>query len=157
LPINIITQILGQQGIASETAAVAAALAGGSASRAIKIASEEVMAERSDIIPAICAISRREIGRLFKVSEEYAADRGKAAEILELTVSFMRDALLLHHGGSNIVNRDMEPLARQEAGRFSAEALLQRIEWVSETLRAIKRNANARLALDVLFMRLASH
>lgn len=157
LSVDILEQILEQQGNDQETAAVAAALADGSASRAMKIATEEVITERQSIIPAICSLSRSEIGRLFKAAEEYAADRGKAAEILELIVSFLRDVLLIRHGGSDIVNRDMEPLARQEAGRFTTDELLQRIEWATDALRTIRRNANARLALDVLFLRLAAH
>ncbi len=86
-----------------------------------------------------------------------AGDKEKTLELLELLTAFQRDALLLQNGSPEIVNSDLLPLIEQEATGFSGENIMERIGHVAETRRAILSNVNARLALEVLFMRLAEN
>jgi DNA polymerase-3 subunit delta' len=136
-------------------AAIAASLAGGSLKKALEIGEEEALASRKHFLEKVTSFSLQGIAPLFAAAEELAADRETALEMLELLTAFLRDVLHLQGGMQQVVNADLLPLLRQEAGKRTAKTTMERIEWVSEARNAIQRNVNLRLALEILFMRLA--
>jgi DNA polymerase-3 subunit delta' len=155
LPETLIADFLRNRGNTPEMAGVAASLAGGSLKRAIEIGAEETLASRRHFLERVTAFSLREIAPLFAAAEELAADRETAFEKLELLTAFMRDVLHLQGGMQEVVNTDLLPLLRREADKRTAVSTMEQIERVSEARHAIQRNVNPRLALEVLFMRLA--
>ena len=150
-----IEDYLERQGTDGETAALAASLAGGSLGKALALAGESAIEERSAFLDRVAALTLRDTAPLFAAAEELAGDKEKTLTLLQLLTTFLRDALLLQGGSEEIVNRDLLPLIRREAGRFTTQRLLARLEAVAEAERALARNVNARLAIEVLFMRLA--
>ena len=76
-------------------------------------------------------------------------------EMLELVAAFMRDIMLLQRGCLEVVNGDLLPILQREAVHCSPQMIMERIQQVYEARQAILRNVNPRLALEVLFMRLA--
>jgi DNA polymerase-3 subunit delta' len=155
LPLHTIESHLVQEGSDAETAALAASLAGGSLSRALGFVGEAALTERSLFLERIAALTLRDATPLFAAAEELAADKEKALTLLQLLTTFLRDVLLLQGGSGEIVNRDLLPLLEREATRFTSARVLERLEAVAEGERALLRNVNPRLALEVLFMRLA--
>ncbi len=155
LPEALIADFLRNGGSAPEMAAIAASLAGGSLKKALEIVAEETLASRKYFLERVTTLSLKDIAPLFTTAEELAADREAALEKLELLAAFLRDVLHLQGGVQDVVNADLLPLLRQEAENRTAAATMERIERVSEARSAIKRNVNLRLALEVLFMRLA--
>lgn len=155
IPTEEIVEFLIRQGTPAETAQVAASLADGSITRGLALCSEEIMAQRSAIISAACGLRRQEIPNLFALGEMFDKDRERADQAVELLVSFWRDMLLLRSGAGQLVNMDFLPLLQDEADRRSERTILENIEQLGRTKVAIKRNANVRLALDVLSMKLA--
>jgi hypothetical protein len=55
-----------------------------------------------------------------------------------------------------ILNQDCLEVVQRKARDYTVDDLLGKIMTVSDTQRAISRNANRRLALEVMVMRLAS-
>ncbi|HZV81289.1 MAG TPA: DNA polymerase III subunit delta' C-terminal domain-containing protein, partial [Geobacteraceae bacterium] len=102
-----------------------------------------------------CGLNRQEVLPLFTLGEMFDKEREKATQAIDLLTSFWRDMLLLRSGSSQIVNRDLLALLQQEAAKRSETAIIGNIEQLSRTRGAILRNANVRLALDVLSMKLA--
>jgi DNA polymerase-3 subunit delta' len=150
-----IETFLRNRGTDAETAQVAASLADGSITRGLALCSEEIMANRTAIITAACNLHRQEMLPLFTLGEMFDKDREKSTQAIELLTSFWRDMLLLRCGSGQVVNRDMLPLLQQESAKRSERTLMDNIEQLDRTRGAILRNANVRLALDVLSMRLA--
>jgi DNA polymerase-3 subunit delta' len=63
--------------------------------------------------------------------------------------------MLLLSGGKEMAHKDLMPLLQEEAARSTLEETMERIDLVSRSRQALLRNVNPRLALEVLFMRLA--
>jgi DNA polymerase-3 subunit delta' len=151
-----IQDFLVKQGVTTATAQVAASLAGGSISRALSLCNEEIMNDRNAIINAACNLSRRNMAELFGFGELFDKERDKATQTLDLLTSFWRDMLLLQHGSQQIVNNDLLPLLEKESGRRPGRTLLGEIEYLGHIRNALLRNANVRLTMDMLAMKLAA-
>ena len=74
---------------------------------------------------------------------------------LDLLLSFARDTVYLNAGCPEIVNTTIRPALKAFAARFTLERALQMLGDIMETRRAVQRNANNKLALDCLFMKMA--
>jgi DNA polymerase-3 subunit delta' len=96
------------------------------------------------------------ISQLFSRSEKIAAEKEDLPELLDLLVTFLRDILHVLSGSHEIVNRDLLELVQRESMSRSPERVMEMIEQVIETRTSLRRNVNARLAVDVLLMRLAA-
>jgi len=155
VPVAEIAAYLESAGIDHDSARVAASLADGSIAKAASLCSEELMAERADVIARACSLSANNMNDLFSFGELFDKDREKTLKFLEILTSFWRDMLHLASGSCEVVNSDLSPLLERETSRRSAEVLLRGLESLGKTRQAILRNANVRLAMDVLSMQLA--
>ena len=155
LPEATIAALLRATGSAPEAARIAASLAGGSMRKAAEISEETALVKRKGFLERISTLSLGEITPLFALAEELAGDKEDTLEMLELLTAFLRDVLLLHGGSPGVVNSDLLPLLERDAARFPEGTIMEKISHVAEARRALLCNVNPRLALEVLFMRLA--
>jgi len=58
-------------------------------------------------------------------------------------------------GCGDIINSSIRPVLEGLAGRLNLQRTLQITDDILETRRSVQRNANAKLALDTLFMKMA--
>ena len=156
VPVGEIAGFLQGSDIDEGSARVAAALADGSIARALNLCSVEIMAERSTVISTACNLSANSMSDIFAFGELLDKDREKALQALDILTSFWRDMLHLRSGSAEIVNSDLAALLEKETSRRSIELLLLGVENLGKTRQAILRNANVRLAMDVLSMQLAT-
>ncbi len=154
LPERLIEEQLLAAGRDQAAARLAASLAGGSLGKALE-EDEAVSVDRSSLLERLRTLSLSDTAPLFAAAEEMAANREEAMEQLEVLASLLRDVLLIQGGSDAVVNRDILPLLENEAARLSRERNLERINHTMEARQALMRNANPRLTLDVLLMRLA--
>jgi DNA polymerase III subunit delta' len=155
LPQTAVEQLLLGRGCSPENARTAAALAGGSIKTAIDISEEEALADRKALLERIDALTTREMGPLFAAAEELGRDREKTEEMLDLLTAYQRDVMLMQGGSRELVNGDLVTLIERHAARFSPDETMDRISAILGARAALQRNVNPRLALEVLFMRLA--
>lgn len=155
VPEEELAALLVARGVVAETARVAAALADGSVARAIDFCEAAHGNDRREIIEMACRISKAEMSSSFAFGELFDKERDKALQSLELLLGFWRDMLHLQSGAPATVNRDLHDLLARETGRRSSTALMDGIEILLHTRRVIQRNANVRLAMDLLGMKLA--
>jgi DNA polymerase-3 subunit delta' len=156
VPADEITALLTAQGTDVATAGVAALLADGSVARAIELCSSDGSASRHDIITRACRMSLTDMTGIFAFGEMFDKDRDRALRSLDFLLSFWRDMLKNRTGATDAVNMDLAALLAAEAGRRSNTALIEGLETIMKTRQAILRNANVRLAMDVLGMKLAA-
>ncbi len=155
LPQTAVEEFLLGRDCAPETARIAASLAGGSLEKALEISAEEALADRKKLLERLDSLSTLEMAPLFSAAEELAGDKEKAMETLDLLATYLRDLLLMRGGSAELVNSDLLPLIERNVSRFSLDDIMERIGNVFEARHALQRNVNPRLALEVLFMRLA--
>lgn len=135
-------------------ARLAASLAGGSLGKAL--GDEEAdSVDRAALLKRLGAFSLSDTAPLFAAAEEMASNREQALKQLDVLTSLLRDILLIQGGSDDVINRDIFPLLENEATRLSRERNIERITNTMEARQALMRNANPRLTLDVLLMRLA--
>lgn len=151
-----IEKLLASRGVEPDTARISASLADGSVGKAVALCSEESVQDRVEIIEKACALSLKEMASLFAFGELFDKDREKAVHSLDLLLSFWRDMLHIRSGSVDPVNRDLHQTLLKESGCRSDGSILDGIETILRTRQAIQRNANVRLAMDVLSMRLAA-
>lgn len=152
---DTVRDCLVERGVAPDTAVTAAAVARGSIGKALEICGQETLSDRQDRIAEFSAVSLSDIAGLFTLSERISAEKNDTAAILDTFVSYLRDVQTLLYGGSDIANRDLLPLIEREAARLTPDRVMKRIASVMAARQALQYNANTRLALDLLFIRLA--
>ena len=139
-----------------EAARVAATLSGGSLKRGMEIAADGVLDGRGSFLERVLALNLREVNALFAAAEELAADKEGLPGLLELLLSFLRDVLIYRSTPGALANADLEQLVAREAERCSEQRVMALLEQLVAMRRLLARNVNARLALEVFFMRLAA-
>jgi DNA polymerase III subunit delta' len=144
-----------RDGFPAEAARVAATLSGGSLRRGIEIATDGVLEGRGTFLERITALSLNDAAALFASAEEFAADKEGLPGLLELLLSFLRDILIYRATPGALANADLAPLIAREAARCSEGRIMELIEQLIAMRRMLARNVNARLALEVFFMRFA--
>jgi DNA polymerase III subunit delta' len=156
LPAELIEERLLRDHFPAEAARVAATLCGGSLKRGIEIATDGVLESRGSFLERVLGLKLNDAATLFAAAEEFAADKDGLPGLLELLLSFLRDVLIYRSTPAALANADLEPLVAREAERTSERRVMELIEQLLNMQRMLARNVNARLALDVFFMRLAA-
>lgn len=154
LPEELIEEQLIASGRDRAAARLAASLAGGSLGKALGDEEADTV-DRQALLERLWTLSLGDTAPLFAAAEEMAANREQALKQLDVLASLLRDVLLIQGGSDAVVNRDIMPFLESEAARLSRERNLERISHTMEARQALMRNANPRLTLDVLLMRLA--
>ncbi len=147
--------ILVRHGRTPEAAAAAAALAGGSAERALALDVEEARATRDRIVQDVWGRSDSLVSVLER-AEELARDRAKLVTALEILASFTRDLAVAKVGGASaaLVHSDCRAEAARLAAGCSMEAILAIHEAQVEALRALMKNANPRFTVERMLLRM---
>jgi DNA polymerase III subunit delta' len=150
-----VLSLLERSGMAAETAALVAPMSGGSLQRALELDNEALTARREAVLSRVGQLTIHRIATVFDASEELSGNRDATLELLDMLLSFFRDAVHLGAGSEEIVNRSVRPAIESIATRRSFPRNLELLESIYETRRDVQRNANPKLALDHLFMSIA--
>jgi DNA polymerase-3 subunit delta' len=155
-PTRIAAVLRERVGLDEDTAMAIAVLAKGSLGKALFSDTNQWMDWRRDLLERIGSISDVSTQTLFAFAEALARDKDRLQDAMVVIMVWFRDLLMCKFHPDKILNRDfMEEIHRTSRG-FSVDDLFERILAVFATQRAILRNANRRLALEVMMMRLCS-
>ena len=161
IPRRVLQTLLTERhGVDPDAAFLAAALSGGSLTRALRCSQEDWRARRSWLIAAIGLdrpemLGSRPLGTLLAVAEKLAAQKDWIPEALDLIVAWLRDLLIFRHAPGRLINQDQAALVGRAAAGLPDEVLLQRIQAVAGAQRQIAANLNPRLVLERLMLQLA--
>jgi DNA polymerase-3 subunit delta' len=153
-PEHVLT-LLERGGMTQEAAALVAPMAGGSLQRALELDNEALVERREAVLSKMGQLDLNRIATVFDAAEELSGNRDATLELLDMLLSFYRDAVHLGAGSGDIVNRSSRSAIESIATRRSFPRNLELLERIHETRRDVQRNANPKLALDHLFMVMA--
>jgi DNA polymerase-3 subunit delta' len=142
-------------GMAPDAADLLAPMSEGSMHRAGELDNDALAARRDLLVTHLSALDIGRISSVFDTAEELAGNRDETIASLDLVLSFVRDTVYLHAGCTDIVNTSIRPALEKFASRCTRAGALQLLGATIETRRAVQRNANNKLALDCLFMKMA--
>jgi DNA polymerase-3 subunit delta' len=150
-----IEQVLGGLGLESDAAEIraAAALAEGSAKRALRLLEGEQMAFiRSTVAGLLGAAGGRDAVPVFEVAAEAGRDRQLLLETLDVLTVWLRDILLCREGldAQRVVNTDRIEALREEANRRSRATIIRQVRAVDEARAALRGNVHPTLVLENL-------
>ena len=153
LKIKEIKEILVKEHSMDEAAAhILAHLSSGRLGEALKFKDEDVFERRQSIINSALRKSLTEL--LFD-----DVPRDKIKLYLDILLTYFRDILTVKAGAdcSTLVNIDKKDIIQGEAKRLSFEYLENSINNIISTFGYLDRNANAKLAMSVLALKVAGN
>jgi DNA polymerase-3 subunit delta' len=150
-PEHVLT-LLERNGMAPDTAALIAPMSGGSLQKALELDNESLAIRREAVLSRVSQMNIGRIATVFDAAEELSGNRDATLELLDMLLSFFRDAVHLGAGNGDIVNRSVRGAIESIAAKRSFPRNLELLERIYETRRDVQRNANPKLALDHLFM-----
>lgn len=146
-------------GLSSENAQVLAAMANGSLNRAVDLHRSGWQRHRDWLLTASGLgnaemMSSRPIGLLLAFAERLAARRNMVPISLETMLSWLRDLLVCRHDQLRVINSDLIDKLAKVSQKIPEAAALKMMEIIMTTQKDIEANANLRLALEVMMLRL---
>ncbi len=157
LPEELIRNFLERElGIESSRASLLARLSEGCIGKALElIEDEEAFRRREEDLDALLLILRSDIVARLEWVESAGKDTERLQEMLRRWILAMRDMLLILEGAQQmIVNLDFKEKMTPLALRLGKEKIRSGLKDLRFILEALNRNANPRIALDVLMLRL---
>jgi DNA polymerase-3 subunit delta' len=108
--------------------------------------------EHLDALNAVLSEGRAE--RLMRAGD-LAKEAEALPELLEQWIGWWRDVLLIQHGETaRLTNVDREEDLREHAARFRLEEVESALKSLHATVRYLGQSVNARLAMEVLLLKL---
>ena len=166
LGVREIEEILRRRGIAERVAGPAAAVAGGSAGRALQMTSRDQERTRAAAVGLLRSVStaRDARGRLAGAKDfaagkrskrAPAADRQELRERLRAVASLLRDAAVVSAGaGVQLANADIDGPLRELAATWGGARGPRAFAAVAEALDAMDRNVSPKVVADRVACRL---
>ena len=146
--------------VAPDRADLLARLSGGCPGWALlALRDESVLAEREERLAdfaRLCDAGTHErLAYAAELAGLFGKGRDRAADTLSAWLQWWRDIMLIKCGNSRwIINADREEALRRQAERHTPSAIRAFMQAIGRTGRELEQNANPRLALEVLLLRM---
>ncbi len=140
--------------VSGERAELLAHLAGGRLGWAVSAANDgEVLEKREGRLNELRNLLSASRAARFAYAESLARDREALRETLELWLGWWRDVLLVaSEARTQPINIDQVDTLRRAAQKTGLDSAAKAVEAIQRTLVILTRNANAKLALEVLLL-----
>lgn len=147
-------------GIDQDRAVELAPLAGGSLARAMRLASgDEQWPLRTKSLELVKRLPGMNRVQALATAEEIANDRNEAVEILELLLVWFRDLLVYHYTEKKelLLNQDQINQIVEQVISYDPLQLTAILEEIKSAKEKIVANANTRMTLEVLMLKIHSY
>lgn len=156
--------LVNQQGLEPDEAIILATIANGSFSKALSMIKPlnkiNWINKRNWLINASGldkpeTLSLQPIRSLLAFAEKLSKNKEILSDSLEVIKSWLRDLIIYKYYPEKIINRDLTHMIRYASQKSTVKSVLSKIDAIQSAQRDIKANANVRLTLEVMTMRLA--
>lgn len=161
LPLSLITDVLVRDyQVAPDKADLLSRLSGGCLGWALQaLRDETVLTDREQRLAnfaALCAAGTRDrLAYAAELAALFARGRDRLGEVLAAWLQWWRDMLLIKYENRQwIVNVDQQESLASQADRIEAESIARFMRDIRVTGEQLELNANPRLALEVLMLRM---
>jgi DNA polymerase-3 subunit delta' len=155
LPLPLVSNwLMAEKGLNEEEAHLLASLSEGSPGKALEIREEIQQIPRDDLLTAFIGLKFLSFEKKEYWAESLSSDRENLILMLEVAKTLLRDLIMMKTSKdrTKLIHSDllkkMEPLALN----WNLRSLLNRLEFLHQTILAIKRNANMTLALEAMML-----
>jgi DNA polymerase III subunit delta' len=144
-------------GVEPPQASLTAALAGGSLTRALSMGRSEWLQRRSWLMAQLAALPRQSTAALLALAEKLSQAREDLPDALDLIASWIRDLAVARHAPESILHQDLREVMVEISHTVSLAALTSAMRALQDARRRIQANANPRLTLEALFVKMSTH
>jgi DNA polymerase III subunit delta' len=137
-------------------AEAAAALSGGSYTRALKMARADWIPRRQWLAGELGRLRDRTTTLHLALAENLASGKTQLPDVLAWMLGWYRDLIVFPFQPDRIVNRDLDRQIQFAAGRQDPLASIDCMKAVQAALKALQDNANPRLTMETLVLQLAA-
>ena len=146
--------------VAPDLAATVAAMAGGSCAKALEMAAGDWADRRRWVLSGLglldpTRMERLPLSRLMAYAEQLAKAKAHLDDALELIKSWLRDLVVVKYAPDKVLHRDLMANLPAEALGLGDGELVARYQAVEQAQGALRGNANVRLCIEALVMRLS--
>ena len=164
---SIETRLIENQGLAPDKASIIAAMANGSISRAFAMNNSSWINRRNWLINAVGPYQPDQSdqpGALFSMSsgmhmafaEMLKKNKDFLFDSLEIMKSWLRDLVIYNFHPEKIINKDLIKKIQYASQKIGIKSLLLKIDAIQAAQKDIQSNANLRLTLETMMMRIGS-
>lgn len=158
---TIASKLVEEHGLEHQAAGVLAAVADGSLTRVKTLLQSDWLRYRNWLITASGleapeTLGGRDIGRLLAFAETLSANKERVADALSTLLTWLRDVIVCRYAPERIVNTDLADRLQAAAKVNAVDRLLCKMEALRAAQKQIDDNANLRLALEAMMLRLAA-
>lgn len=154
LKVSALAQALLSQGIEEDKVDILARLSDGSMGKALGLWEKDGLQLRNQAVEVLDCSSLDDIWRVSAALSEL--ERNRLLEALEYLSMLWRDMLVLHEecNGELIYNIDMKEFLNNKRDAWSTRRLLAALQLLGKVRKALKANANAKLAMESFLLKL---
>ncbi len=131
-----------------------ASMAGGSMTRARSMIESDWIEKRNWIIDEIESLKTASVSRCLFFSETLAEDKQLLPVAFEAMKNWFRDLVVYRYSPNQVINQDLLDRIHTASKQAAVEELLVNIKEIEKAEHDIRANANPRLTLDALVIRL---
>jgi len=157
---NIMSMLIEKKGAHPDNAAIIATLSNGSIANALsKMESqnrENWIDHRNWLIDETDSLTSRPIGSLLAFAAKLSKNKEMLPESLEMMKTYLRDLVICKHSPEKIINIDLQSKIQNASQKLTTGSLLSKISDIQSAQNDIQANANLKLTMEVLVMRLAT-
>jgi len=152
--------LIQEKGVDKNKAAIIAAMANGSFSKAVSMNRTNWINRRNWLIQAMGldqpeSLSSIQTGLILAFAERLSKNREILLDSLEIIKSWLRDLVIYKYYPEKIINKDLIDKIQYGSQTITVKNLILQIEAIELAQKNIQSNANLRLTLDVMATRLA--
>ncbi len=135
---------------------LAAALAGGSVTRALALLDERQQRRRAWLMQQLSDLPGQSPLASMALAEKLARDRGELPGDLDLIATWLRDMAIARDCPERVIHQNFLGSLTEAAQRLPEEGLTAAVTALKEAHRRVRANANPRLTLEALLFYLAA-
>lgn len=161
IPRNTLTGFLHtEHGVDTDRARVIAAMANGSMTRAVDMATTDWVHQRNWLIEASgldqpAKMVSQQTAVLLAFTEKLARERKTLPSRLEMLKFWLRDLIIFPFEPNRIINIDLKESIAHAAGQLPLPALMIGYQAIQQAEKNLQANANVRLTLEDMMFKLA--
>lgn len=149
-----------QNGVDDEKALLIAGMANGSLTQAQTMHRTDWIQWRNWLIQASgldqpASLFSRPAGLLLAFAEKLSDNKASLFEALEVMKSWLRDLIVSQYSPDKVINADLTESIQQTSKKCSVNSLLYKISVIQTAQRDLEANANVRLTIELMMMRMA--
>lgn len=153
--IHLESLLVREHGLGAENAAVIAAMAGGSVSRALRMYRTNWIQRRYWLIRELDSLPAGSVNRLLAFGDQLAKNKDDLPDILEVLKYWLRDLVVAKLHPDRMLDHDLASTLQQSSQQMSLKSLLSKFETIQSTQNAILTGTNIRLAMESMVLKLS--